>query len=214
MKLILLLSVILFSSLCLTLKNEENYNALTGIEFLPNFLPKNVSGRKYCPTEDIWRWKKSVRDNSFHFGAIASCKTEGKCDEYEERNTWTAGGIKIPLYVTVLCQSEGNCAGGVNQVRVNDQVRQINEDYANTGIQFEIQATEFKVSQYYSISAYNPLISTWFSQLVSLKNTFAVDPKKYLNVFITEQKSGLFGTLLGIGTFPCNNKKKKKIFFF
>ena len=203
MKLILFLSVILFSSLCLALNNDPLY----GIEFLPNFLPQNISGRKYCPTEDIWRWKKSVRDNSFHFGEPFACKTEGKCDDYKERNTWTAGGITIPLYVTVLCQSSGNCAGGVNQVRVNDQLRQINEDFANTGITFKINATVFTVSQYYTIDAYSSN-NVWYSQLTALKKLYAVKPTEYLNVFITEQKTGSQGTLLGIGTFPC-----KKLFF-
>jgi len=203
-----LLSVILFSTYCLATTNLAD--DLRGIEFLPNFLPANISGRKYCPTEDIWKWKKSVRDNSFHFGSPFACATEGNCDNYAERNKWTKKNLHIKLHITVLCATSTSCAGGVTQSRVHDQVAQINKDFAGSGITFSAAETKFYVDATYAeIPAYSGSNSNWYTALVNLKNKYAVSPTSYLNVFITAQKSGTAGTLLGIGTFPWDSASTK-----
>jgi len=169
-------------------------------------MPANITGKKYCPTEDIWKWKQSIARNSFHVNAnreALACATQGTCDNFAERNRWVNKVLSIKLYITVLCQSSTVCPGGVTQARVNDQVNQINSDFAGTGITFTVQTTRFIVdTANYELAAYSNTNSQWYTQLTNIKNTYAVSPTLYLNVFITGQRAGNAGTLLGIGTFP------------
>jgi hypothetical protein len=179
-------------------------NGIDGIEFLPNFLPK-FAPQKYCPTEDVFRWKQAIeRMKGSNDSSLAACAPQGNCDQLGTRNGYRGRQLRIPLYITVLCQTTtSSCAGGVTQSRVNDQVNQINSDFTGTGIQFTVASTRFVVdSTYWQLAAYSQTNSLWYTQLVALKNKHAVSPNLYLNVFVTAQASGTQGTLLGIGTFP------------
>jgi len=173
-----------------------------GLEFLPNFLPANVTGKRYCPTDDLWKWKKTVRNASPHFGAPLACATEGACDVPTTRNTYNGKTFTIPLYIHIICCTATNC-NGVTQQRINDQVAQINSDFTGTGFRFTIGNQRFVTNATScTLSAYSNSNSQWYTQLIGIKNFYSVSPTAYLNVFVTAQASGSAGTLLGIGTFP------------
>eukprot|EP01091_Cochliopodium_minus_P014817 TRINITY_DN50_c0_g1_i3.p1 TRINITY_DN50_c0_g1~~TRINITY_DN50_c0_g1_i3.p1 ORF type:complete len:356 (+),score=83.73 TRINITY_DN50_c0_g1_i3:257-1324(+) len=177
-------------------------NDLEGIEFLPQFLPKHA-GEKYCATEDVWNWKKALIAAKNNETAPQDCKPEGSCDNFGERNRWANRTMHIKLHITVICTNETSCPGNVTPLKVREQVDQINIDFKGTGITFDYNDALFVIDDRYAVlPAYNPIITTWYTRLNELKNKYAVQPENFLNVFITGQTSGLFGTLLGIGTFP------------
>jgi hypothetical protein len=179
---------------------------LQGFEYLPRFLPANVSGHPYCATEDIWKWKKAVR-SGFASQESLNCAVEGDCDLPQVRNTWRGRTNQISLFITVICANDSNCP--VSRVQVEEQLLQINRDFAGTNFSFVIAEVAFRVdAQYAELDAFSQFLPFWYFQLINLKNKYAQSPDKYLNFYITKQKPGSQGTLLGIGTFPWDPESK------
>jgi len=55
MKTIVIFVFAIIFSLAFAIESENFFSEeIKGLERLPEFLPKNVSGRTYCPTDDIW----------------------------------------------------------------------------------------------------------------------------------------------------------------
>jgi len=173
---------------------------LIGIERLHEFLPANISDLKYCPTDDIWRWKQAVRGAAVD-KRQSGCATQGVCDAYTTRNRYDSFNVQIQLVITVLCQTATNCP--FNEARVIQQIQQTNTDFSGSGVSFNINQTRFIAdSQYYIIDAYSNTNSNWYNQILALKNKHSFQPNNFLNCYVTQQRSGSAGTLLGIGTFP------------
>jgi len=148
--------------------------------------------------------KKAVQNGYKVQTDIRNCPTEGICDNFAVRNQFGSSLTNIQLIVNVLClgtEQSPNCP--ITQTTVNDQINQVNMDYANTGFYFTINQTRFIVdTQYGEIDAYSPFGSNWYIQIQALKVRHAVFPHLFLNTYITRARAGSFGTLLGIGTFP------------
>jgi hypothetical protein len=201
MKKIIILLIALFALSFATENDDLVAQELVGIERLHEFLPANVSGINYCPTDDIWRWKQAVRNQFLGEKRQSGCATNGVCDAFATRNRYTGFSIQIPLYITVICQTATTCP--FNEARVNAQIQQVNQDFSGTGISFVISTTRFVTdAQYFEIDAYSQFNNNWYNQIIALKNKYAFLPNNFLNCFVTRQKSGTSGTLLGIGTFP------------
>jgi len=168
---------------------------------LSKFLPQNITGMKYCPTEDIWKWKQYVRNN---FSENLACEL-GPCDYAVTRNTYTKPSNVILLVFNVLCSGIPPTGCPLTQAQVNAQVDQINADFAGYGndiFRFELHQTNWITdATYATIPAYSGN-NQWYTAITNLKNLYAFRPDMYLNCFVTRQTAGSQGTLLGIGTFP------------
>jgi hypothetical protein len=171
-----------------------------------SFIPADISGVKYCPTEDVWKWKKSVMNAGKKPDEQLACAVEGPCDVPDFRNKWTDGSVNIGLIFNTICTTLQNCP--FNNDRINAQVQQINIDFAGTGFRFYAHEINFIAnSSLAEISAYgsNP---QWYYDILAVKSLTAKQPNDFLNVFVTRQRAGLQGTLLGIGTFPWDPESK------
>jgi len=172
------------------------------VDKLMDFLPKNISGQRYCPTEDIWKWKKSIAT-----GKVADCQVEGECDKPEVRNRWRSPNLRIGLIFNVICTSvPAGCP--FNAERVNGQVNQINTDFTGTGLTFYAHEINFVANA--SLAEIAPYGNNpqWYYDILAVKALTARQPNEFLNVFVTRQRSGFSGTLLGIGTFPWDPESK------
>jgi len=121
------------------------------------------------------------------------------------RNKWNVAPIQIKLYITVICFAANSCPGNMDLNKVRGQIQQINQDFNGTNVSFfyDDSSLQFVVDPTYAeIAAYSNTNQLWYTQLLALKNKYASRPSEYLNIFVTGQKSGSAGTLLGIGTFP------------
>jgi hypothetical protein len=166
---------------------------------LMDFMPKNITGKKYCATEDIWRWKKSQlsKKTDEH-----NCPTEGICDIPAIRNLWSSRQMTIGVVFNLVCPTvgQGNCAIGDDKILA--QLVQMNNDFQTAGITFQlIEINKLYNSALENISPYGNN-NQWYFDIRSIKASMAVKPDEYLNVFMSRQRAGLQGTLLGIGTFP------------
>jgi len=131
-----------------------------------------------------------------------ACRTEGVCDSFETRNQWSNRPLAINVIVNVICTTETNCPGGVDQNKVAGQIQQINLDFSSTKIFFNVTETRFIVDSTYAVIPAYSSNNAWYVALNRMKNLYAYRPADYLNIFVTGQTSGSSGTLLGIGTFP------------
>jgi len=199
MRTTLLVAIFALFAVCAFAQTE-----LKGLEHLSRFLPYNVTGKKYCATEDVWKWKQAMKTGYAVDEPLANCPNTGICDGFTERNRWNGHRMNIALVITVLCATSTTCP--LNNNDVIAQVRQINTDFNGTGITFVVNQTYFTVdAQYATIAAYGSN-NLWYTQLNALKNKHARSPTLYLNVFVTKQTPGASGTLLGIGTFPWDSE--------
>jgi len=173
---------------------------------LSKFLPPKVDG-KYCVTEDIWKWKQEVLKSKQQEKQALACLTEGVCDEPTYRNRWTNGDLEINLIYNIMCFNLTNGCPFQEQ-RIIDQTRQINIDFAGTGLRFKTAEVNFVANQRLAeISPYgnNP---QWYYDILEVKEITAKRPLAALNIFVTKQRQGASGTLLGIGTFPWDPESK------
>jgi len=157
----------------------------------------------WCPTDIHWveRRKRLQKMGVIPPNKAAACPTEGPCDNPVTRDGTVIQSQTIDVIVHVIRDDSGN--GGISQSVVNDSIVQMNSDYSQTGISFNLTATRFHNDSNYScISAYSPFNSSWFNDIQNLKATYSESPETQLNVFVSCQSSSGFGVLLGIATFP------------
>jgi len=181
---------------CVFAVDQDNFfeEEMKGLELLPKFLPKNLTG-PYCPTEDIWRWK--LAKNGVAESLV--CRTEGTCDVPATRNAWATRANAVKVIITVICATTG-CP--VTQTQVNNQMAQVQQDFAGTNFTFILSNTYFRTDNTYAtIPAYSNN-NQWYTAIQNMKNIYAQTPTTHLNFFITRQAQGSQGTLLGMGTFP------------
>lgn len=172
------------------------------VHALPPILEYDSEGnivRPVCATEDIWELKKA--DRGLQRSAMA-CATEGACDDPVTRDGTDNSGMAVNVIVHVMNNSDGTPPDGVTQTTVNDAMNELALDYANHNISFNLAATRFhNDANYYCIQSYN-FGGGWLNDINSMKQTYAEDPANNINIFVSCQDQGGFGTLLGIGTFP------------
>lgn len=155
-----------------------------------------------CPTEDLWQERRAQLglDDALH---RASCPTEGLCDDPVVRDGTSTATKTISVIVHVITSSNGQTPSGLTQQDIDDQIAQMNADYAQSNYQFQLTATRYHADDNYAcISRYSPFNSGWYSEILNMKATYAEDPANNLNIFVTCQDSSRWGILLGIATFP------------
>jgi len=167
--------------------------------------PSKIGG--HCATDSIWDWKAKfhLKNRTTLKSASTGCAFETPCDAVSKRNSYEGDGINtlyVDMVVTVLCYSEGNCAGGVDDSRVFAQIAELEADFAPIGILFRLNRIAYEVDpKYASIRKYSQL-PFWYNDINKVKDTYAYNPEQNINIFVTDQDQGNQGTLLGIGTFP------------
>jgi len=161
------------------------------------------------PTQQIFEWKKHdlKRNMTGESGLVCGPGAEG-CDHPDTRDSYnTNTEIIVSVVVNVVCRDDGICPLGPNGYQINgndvtDQMTQLEKDFSGTRVRFSLTATHFyRNTKYYMLSPYGES-DEWFYELSELKDLYAVSPTTQLNVFVTGQRPGDYGTLLGIGTFP------------
>jgi len=159
----------------------------------------------HCGTMDVYaRNLARSGNNTQKTGPIgaAACPTEGTCDTPSVRDAAPFSPIVIRVVAHIFNSATGKPPNGVTASTVNDQIRQLNEDYDSYNIQFSLtNIYTHNDGNYYCLDAYGSN-DNWYTQLMDLKTEYAVNPQSQLNIFITCQDQGSQGTLLGIGTFP------------
>lgn len=158
----------------------------------------------WCATEELWEAKKLEllqEHGPKHIALASGCQEEGICDDPVVRDGEPIEALTVNTVVHVMRRSNGS--GGVSQATVDATLAQLNSDYAGTGVSFDLAQTQFHDNNSYScISAYSPFSSAWQSDIANMKASYAVSPQDTLNIYISCQDSSIWGTLLGIATFP------------
>jgi hypothetical protein len=154
----------------------------------------------YCPTDDLWDWK--LKNMGGKINTTGACPQYTACDDPAIRDQYADVSVTISLVVVVLCEDvgAGNCV--TTEANIVGQFNQLKSDFAAANIGFQLSETFHINSIYSTIAAYSNTNPKWFNDLMNLKNNYAFQPTKNINVFVTKQKAGNQGTLLGIGTFP------------
>ncbi|MDP2438373.1 MAG: hypothetical protein Q8P67_21730 [archaeon] len=177
------------------------------LEFPKAVMDEEGKPRPVCMTDRLWQAAAPFYKK---IGVMLEngCKGESICDQPEVRDAYlpTADGHKTTVDVAfhVICESETKCPSGMNLQRVIDQMQTLNDDFHTANVFFSLDESRvfFHVNPTYSTIAAYGLLPTWLNQIRALKKQYAYEPASYLNIFVTGQKQGLLGTLLGIGTFP------------
>jgi len=156
----------------------------------------------WCATDMIWQ-ERAAELRQWGWGngfKRAGCPLEGNCDVPSVRDAANTQAKTIDVIVHVMRDSSGN--GGVSQATVDATMAQMNSDFAQANIQFNLKATRFHNDNSYScISAYS-FSGQWQNDINNMKLDYAETPDQNINIFISCQDSGGFGVLLGIATFP------------
>ncbi len=153
-----------------------------------------------CPTTDLYYERVGISDDTFRG---SGCPTEGACDVPATRDGTSTSAKTVNVIVHVMNSSSGQGPSGVGQAEVDAGMAQLAADYAGTGISFNLVATRFhNDNDFHCITKYHPYNSTWYADILAMKDQYAEDPANSCNIFISCQDSSPFGVLLGIGTFP------------
>jgi len=166
--------------------------------------PSKING--HCATDTLWKWKSLYYFPNSSIGKSSSdCPFVTDCDKVEKRTSYEGNHYNkliVDMAVTVLCYSEGNCAGGVDDLRVATQIAELELDFAPIGILFRLNRIAFEVNpELASIRKYS-ILPFWYNDIKRVKSLYAYEPEHNINIFVTDQQQGNQGTLLGIGTFP------------
>jgi len=152
-----------------------------------------------CGTMDVYQAR--LGNMSGALAPHASCPTQGSCDVATTRSKAPAGIMKLNLIFHVFQSANGSYPNGVNQAVINAAVAQLQQDYNNYNLIWNLVSTNFhKDSAYYCIAPYSS--NKWQAQVDQMKLKYAVSPSKNINIFVSCQTPGTSGTLLGFGTFP------------
>jgi len=106
----------------------------------------------------------------------------------------------ISLVFNLVCPSLTTCPIGASQIL--GQLNQINKDFGGSGLNFSIvEIHEMYDARLADISPYGSG-NQWYNDIREIKQKMASKPTEHLNVFMSRQRPGFSGTLLGMGTFP------------
>jgi len=152
-----------------------------------------------CGTNIVYNWRR--QNNTKLNAAAAKCPTEGSCDVRTTRDKAPAGIMQVNLIFHVFNAQNGTSPNGVNQAVINGAFAQLDQDFNEYNVEFNLVKTLFhNDGNYYCIAPYGT--NDWIIQVDEMKTEYAVDPAKNLNVFVSCQDPSSQGTLLGFGTFP------------
>jgi hypothetical protein len=153
------------------------------------FVPPSDGRWDWCGTQRVYEQK--YRDR---FGAAAApeaCDQNGPCDNPTERDTWIpgAGGPVqyVRLMIHLVALDDGSNPFSTPE-DVAAQVAELNANYAPVGIQFTYQLHQINSTAWRTLSE---------SEIDAMKNATAIEPDKYLNVWVT-----VVDFSYSFGTFP------------
>ncbi len=154
-----------------------------------------AKAQHWCATEDHWASRLKELDRF-----SMTCETEGPCDDPATRDATDTSAVKtIRTIVHVMRDNSGN--NGVSQQTVNDTIAQANADLGPSNFQLELVATRFHDNSDYACIGSYPF-GGYATDISNMKDDYAEAPDQNLNIYISCQDQGFFGTLLGIATFP------------
>jgi len=171
---------------------------------VPVIDPETGNIRPHCPTDYFWEAYDEIAKQP---GVLlkSGCEGETQCDVPSVREQYFATTQKatIDTAVNVICAAEGQC-NGVTRDTILGQLKTLNVDFHTANVAFSLadENIRFIVDPTYATIAAYSIIPTWYNQIRTVKKLYANNPAQLLNIFVTGQKSGGMGTLLGIGTFP------------
>lgn len=155
-----------------------------------------------CSTEDIFRAKRAGANANTSDGAAAMCTYEGACDDPAVRDQTSTSPITVKIVTHVIADGAGGWPSGLTQQKVDAQIARLNADFGPYGIQFAHSGTRVHAdSKLTCINRYD-YSGRYYNDVVQMKNKYAEDVGSSINIFISCQDTGNFGTLLGFGTFP------------
>ncbi|MDJ0842140.1 MAG: M43 family zinc metalloprotease [Acidobacteriota bacterium] len=153
----------------------------------------------WCPTDSLWEQRRI--DMGLNRFGKAPCPTEGNCDDPAVRDATDTSAKVVNIYVHLMRNSDGT--GGVNIDNARAAYKQMVNDYAGTGLTFNLVGAQWvNDSNYAVIPAYTPFNLNWLNAINGMKQAYAVWPQYVCNIFVSGQTSSPFGVLLGIATFP------------
>ncbi len=181
----------------MTLKNSGYIllalTALTGIcaptILAQAFTPPPDGSWDWCGTQKVYEQKYRAR-----FGAAAvpeACDQNSPCDDPTVRDTWIPGSPKPMQYVRMIIHTVALDDGSnpfSTPEHIAGQVAELNADYAPMGIQFVYQIHQINSTAWRSLAE---------SEINDMKIATAIEPDKYLNVWVTVVEFSY-----SFGTFP------------
>jgi len=161
------------------------------------------------PTQQLYEWKKHDLRSKMHqaSGEVCGAGAEG-CDNPDVRDSFGEGQpLVIRVSVTIVCREDGRCplddqGKPTDELSVQAQMNQLVIDFQGTNIQFKLVELFFQHNTRLSDLSPYGANDQWFYELQEVKDLYAHEPRTHLNIFVTGQRAGGSGTLLGIGTFP------------
>lgn len=157
----------------------------------------------FCGTQHVFDYKRALNLTKPPSLQLQSgCLAEGPCDDPTVRNEADTSMLIFNLIFNIFCSSEGQCPDGVDETLVNSAVETLRNRYNPYNLDFLILSINFWFDDtYFCLPPYSN-DPEWLFALLQMKETYAQNPSKAVNVFVSCQDQGTMGTLLGIGTFP------------
>ena len=147
------------------------------------------AGTDWCGTQRIFEEQYKAR---YHTStAPEACDQYGACDDPIYRDGWIPdeqdGTMYVRMIIHVLADDDGSHVFSPPE-DVAIQVDQLNQDYAQAGIQFIYQYDQVNASIWRSLAE---------DEVDDMKFATAIEPDKYLNVWVTVVEFSY-----SFGTFP------------
>jgi hypothetical protein len=161
-----------------------------------------------CATEEVWELKKMMNKNTKV--ANGTCTMEGSCDDPRVRDATPLTTIMIPVVLHIFKSRTGVAPKGKNgqPIDANTIAAQMNTlqgDLGRLNLNFRIAQTFWHQDNLYDcIAPFSTTNLNWLEQIMAAKEKYAVNPSRFLNVYVMCQRSLLLNPqrLMGMGTFP------------
>ncbi len=155
-----------------------------------------------CATESVFKAKRAGAAANTTDGAAVMCSYEGSCDDPAVRDATATSSFNVRIVTHVIADGSGNWPNGLTQAQVDAQIARLNTDFAPYGVQFSSSAVRVHNDSKLSCINRYDYSGRWYNDVVQMKNKYAEGIGSTINIFVSCQDQGNFGTLLGFGTFP------------
>merc|ERR1712137_100541 len=153
-----------------------------------------------CLTQEVFESRRISLFPDFQ----ADCATQGSCDDPTYRADHynsDDGQITLNMVVHIMNSETGQTPDGVTVPVAEDMMTRVVAAYGSYGINIQYSIVTHENNTYYCIPGYSSS-GEFISAIDGMKEMYAVQPDKYLNVFISCMQFSIQGTLYGIATFP------------
>jgi len=170
----------------------------------PIVLPKkNTNSTEVipCATTEIYNWK--LRQRGLPAKPTASCPVQGKCDVPATRNSASSNLVTLNLIIHVFADANGAGPSGITADLVKQALTTTAMDFQSYNIDMKVNNIIFhRAPEFFCIPGYSDRDPSWYYAIEDMKAATAEDPAHNINMFVACMKPGLYGTLLGMATFP------------